>query len=134
MPKKVTNKGTFVMRDEWERFFFRMSAEKAGYLIKAVYDYHINGVDPEFEDDLLAIAFETMRESIKYTDTLYEEKSLKNAINAKIRQNNEHKEVWYYGLAEIVMRKNPSISKHDLLDILNQYVPKEERYLTLEQL
>lgn len=137
MPKKnvTIEKGTFVMRDEWWDYFKELPSDDALTLLNAIFDYHVNGNVPDFGGNFgLRFAFKSIKQSIDYTEKAYSDRSMKNALNAKIRQNAEHNAAWYSGLGRIVLGRVPNVTADELVDIVNSVCPKDTDYATLQQL
>ena len=136
MSKNSTiEKGTFVMRDEWWDYFKELPDEDALTLLHSVFDYHVNGTVPNFDSNFgLRFAFKAIRQGIDYTEKAYADRSMKNALNAKIRQNLEHNAEWYVGLGRIVLARVPNVTADELVEIVNSVCPKDTDYVTLQQL
>lgn len=72
---KENNRLSFVMYTEWGMIFRELPDSKCKQLICSVYDYVENGVDPDFEDDILMkiswnqIWHQLERDYIKYEET-----------------------------------------------------------------
>ncbi len=62
-----------------------LSDEEAGKLLKAVFEYDINGTEPEFEDKALTVVFLTLRHFLDSNRIRYENISRKRSENAKKR-------------------------------------------------
>lgn len=65
-------KKSFVMYDEWGTLFDSLSADKAGELIKAIYDYQ-RGSEPTVTDPVLQAVFRMIYERMEADRAKYEE-------------------------------------------------------------
>ena len=61
---------TFILRKSWGEIFHALTDEKAGQLIKAIYD-HVNGEDEDLEDATLNGLLKTLTKEIDWNAYKY---------------------------------------------------------------
>ena len=64
---------TAIFYKSWSQVFERLTDEKAGQLIKAIYDF-MNGGDPKLDDPILGAILEIMTKQIENSARKYIEK------------------------------------------------------------
>lgn len=90
----MAQKKSFVMAYDHQALFQQLSDEQAGKLIKAIYAYEIDGINPEFTDPLL-IAFFTgvLKPFVDMNKEKYDKKCKKNSENIAKRWNKSNTNV-----------------------------------------
>ena len=73
----------FLLYFTYRRSFERLSDEKAGQLVKALFAYAKNKEQPNFNDETLDVTFDIIREYIDLDFKKYAERCAKNAANGR---------------------------------------------------
>lgn len=66
-------KNSFVLQTKLKAVVAKLSDKQAGVLFKSILDYADNGTSANFEDGMVAVVFEIVRQDIDYTSAKYEE-------------------------------------------------------------
>ncbi len=80
------NKKSFILYCEWESTFNMLSDEKAGQLIKYIFDY-VNDKNPTSSNDLLNVAFEPIKQQFKRDLIKWEDIRKKRSAAGKASAN-----------------------------------------------
>jgi hypothetical protein len=88
-----TKKNSFVMYDDWFRFFERMDYNTIGEIVMGIYAYRFYGEITDFsEDPLLDSIFNFIIGAIKRDEGKYMKRCIKMQENAKKRVQEEETE------------------------------------------
>ena len=77
----MAEKKSFVMYYDWGQHFDMLTDEELGGLMKAVYSFLVTGEEPEFDDRLLKVIFNLMRECFVRDNDKWEEAVKKRREN-----------------------------------------------------
>lgn len=108
-------KNSFVLQTRLNAIVAKLSEKQAGTLFKGILNYATNGVKANFDDGMVDVVFEMVRQDIDYTSNKYAEICKRNAENGKLggRPKNPNKPNGYF--------KNPNkpngfFEKHNDVD------------------
>lgn len=76
-------KNSFVLQTKLKAVVAKLSDKQAGVLLKSILDYADNGAVANFEDGMVAVVFEMVRQDIDYTAKKYAETCARRAESGK---------------------------------------------------
>ena len=76
-------KNSFVLQTRLNAIVAKLSDKQAGTLFKGVLNYATNGVKANFDDGMVDVVFEMVRQDIDYNNRKYEETCVRNSSNGK---------------------------------------------------
>ena len=108
-------KNSFVLQTRLNAIVAKLSERQAGILFKGILNYAENGVKANFEDGMVDVVFEMVRQDIDYTSNKYAEICKRNAENGKLggRPKNPNKPNGYF---ENPNKPNGFFEKHNDVD------------------
>jgi hypothetical protein len=85
-------RNNFVLSYDYNDIFKDLSEKQAGVLVKAIYEYQIEGTIANFSDLELRMAFKFIKKNMDFNNKQYEEKCMKNKENVRKRWDKERDE------------------------------------------
>lgn len=76
-------KNSFVLQTRLNAIVTKLSDKQAGILFKSILNYAENGIKANFEDGMVDVVFEMVRQDIDYNNRKYEETCVRNSSNGK---------------------------------------------------
>lgn len=118
-------KNSFVLQTRLNAIVAKLSERQAGILFKGILNYAENGIKANFDDGMVDVVFEMVRQDIDYTANRYAEICKKNAENGRLggRPKNPNKPNGYFKNPK---KPNGYFQKHNDVDndVDNELVSK----------
>ena len=77
-------KSSFVLQTRFKAVVAKLSDKQAGVLLKSILDYADSGTVANFDDGMVAVVFEMVRQDIDYNSAKYADVCARNAENGKL--------------------------------------------------